>query len=166
MIHMPIPAEGERHRPENHAGPDRCASADGPSRPEATTEILASRRILVVDDDRDSANSLAAVFAVLGFRVERAYDAPAALAIAERWRPDVAIVDVAMPGMDGYTLARWLRAGPWGRDVVLIALTGFTGDEHRRRSIEAGFDDYLVKPARIDVIVASVKGSRSGCLMC
>jgi CheY-like chemotaxis protein len=115
----------------------------------------------VVDDHRDSADSLSSLLRRLGHHVRVAYDGRSALAIAEGWRPDVAILEIAMPGMDGYELARRLRAGLSGREMVLIALTGFDDDAYRRLAMEAGLDRYLVKPVSLDVLVASVMGSRS-----
>jgi CheY-like chemotaxis protein len=117
--------------------------------------------VLVVDDLRDSADSISLLLRMLGHQVRVAYDGQSALAIAEGWRPDVAILDIAMPRMDGYELAGRLRAGLSRRDIVLIALTGFADGVHRRLAKGAGFDHYFVKPVSLEVLVASVMDSRS-----
>jgi CheY-like chemotaxis protein len=118
-----------------------------------------------VDDVRDSADTLSNILRLLGHHVRAAYDGHAALAIADEWRLDVIIADIAMPGMHGYELARRLRAEPRGRDVLLIALTGFADEEHRRRSKEAGFDHHFVKPVSLETLVATATGSPTGPLM-
>jgi CheY-like chemotaxis protein len=110
----------------------------------------AGRRVLVADDNRDAASSLAAVLELLGDTTRVAHDGAEALAIAEDFRPDVALLDIGMPHLDGHDLARRIRAQPWGRDVVLVALTGWGQEEDRRRSQAAGFDRHLVKPVDFD----------------
>ena len=103
-------------------------------------------RVLVVDDNRDAAHSLAVMLRLGGHQVEVAHDGPQALGLAERLRPDVVLLDIGMPGMSGFDVARRLRASPWGRDVMLVAQTGWGQDEDRQRSREAGFDVHLTKP--------------------
>jgi CheY-like chemotaxis protein len=129
------------------------------SRGETLSGLAPGRRILVVDDSRDSADGLSIVLRLLGHDVQTAYHGDAALVIADEWLPDVAILDIAMPRMDGYELARRLRAAHRGRDILLIALTGFAGDDYRRRSMEAGFDEHFVKPVSPDILVACATGS-------
>jgi PAS domain S-box-containing protein len=104
------------------------------------------RRVLVVDDNRDAAESLAMLLQQAGCTVEVALDGVAALTALPRFRPDIVLLDIGMPGMDGYTTARHMRATPQGRDVLLIALTGWAQDEDKRRAREAGFDEHLTKP--------------------
>ncbi|HEX9892753.1 MAG TPA: PAS domain S-box protein [Gemmatimonadales bacterium] len=106
-----------------------------------------SRRILVVDDSRDAADSLAELLRLMGYEVQLAYEGLTALEAARQYRPDVAVLDLAMPGMDGFELARQLRRVPTGNRMRLIALTGYGQEEFRRRSREAGFDAHFVKPA-------------------
>jgi len=77
-----------------------------------------------------------------------------ALAVATKLRPNVVLLDLGMPGMDGYELARRMRAESWGKEALLIALTGWGQDQHRRRSQEAGFDRHMVKPADADALRA------------
>jgi signal transduction histidine kinase len=105
------------------------------------------RRILVIDDNRDAADTLAMSLRLLDHEVSVTYDPLQAVEIAIGFRPDVVFMDVGMPGMNGYDLARLMRTQPWSSDVVLVALTGWGQAEDRRRSHEAGFDHHLVKPA-------------------
>lgn len=103
-------------------------------------------RVLVVDDNRDAAHSLAVLLRLGGHRVEVAHDGPQALDAAERLRPDVVLLDIGMPGMSGFDVARRLRASPWGRSAMLVAQTGWGQDEDRQRARDAGFDVHLIKP--------------------
>ena len=105
------------------------------------------RRVLVADDNVDAAEALAIRLRRAGSEVEVAHDGACAVEIAERFRPTVALLDIGMPKLDGYGAARRIRAQPWGRDVVLIALTGWGQQEVRDRTQQAGFDAHLVKPA-------------------
>jgi len=102
-------------------------------------------RILVADDNRDTADSLQRVLALYGHEVQVAYDGAAAVSIGEQFRPRVAILDIAMPGTNGYDVARALRSRHGG-EVTLVALTGWGQDADRRRALEAGFDHHLIKP--------------------
>jgi CheY-like chemotaxis protein len=106
----------------------------------------ASLRILVVDDDRDSTVSLSMLLQIMGHKVRIAYDGPQAIDMAGEFRPDIALLDIGLPGMNGYEVARCIRREPWGRRITLIALTGWGQEEDRRHSEEAGFDYHLVKP--------------------
>ena len=106
----------------------------------------ASRRILVVDDNRDSAESLALLLQVTGNDVRTAFDGLEAVEEAERFRPDVVLLDIGMPRLNGYEAARRIRDEPWGKEMLLIAQTGWGQEEDRRRSQEAGFDAHLTKP--------------------
>jgi CheY-like chemotaxis protein len=101
---------------------------------------LPSWRILVVDDNVDAADSLALMLRLAGQEVRAAYDGPTALAVAQAFRPQVFVLDLGMPGRDGYALARRLREQPEFRDGVLIALSGWGQEEDRRRSRDRGFD--------------------------
>ena len=107
---------------------------------------LPSRRILVVDDHHDSADSLATLLRLLGHEVRVAYDGAAGLEVAGHFHPNVGLLDIAMPGMNGHDLARRLRQEPSGDRLLLVAMTGFGRDEDLRQSREAGFDGHLVKP--------------------
>jgi CheY-like chemotaxis protein len=103
-------------------------------------------RIMVVDDNRDSANSLATLLQLDGHEVEAAYSGPTALERATTFRPAVMLLDIGLPGMDGYELARRLRATPELIGLRLVALTGYGRAEDQQRTQAAGFDDHLVKP--------------------
>ena len=106
----------------------------------------AGRRILVVDDDHDSAESLAMLFQLMGHDVRAAHNGLAAVDLAEAFRPDLIVLDIGMPGLDGYEVCRRIRQHSWGRAAVIAALTGWSRDEDRDRSEQAGFDHFLVKP--------------------
>ena len=104
------------------------------------------RRVLIVDDNRDAADSLALLVRAMGHEVRVAYDGASAVEAARRLRPHVVFLDVVMPGMDGYEVARALRLDPQLREVRIVGLTGFGQDEDRERSRQAGIDQHLVKP--------------------
>jgi signal transduction histidine kinase/CheY-like chemotaxis protein len=118
--------------------------------PSRQIEPLPARRILIVDDSRDGGESLAMLLRVLGAEVALAHSGRAALECVETFHPDVVLLDIGMPGMDGYEVARRIRANPAYRHISLIALTGWGQDEDRKRSVAAGFNHHLVKPADID----------------
>jgi PAS domain S-box-containing protein len=120
------------------------------------------RRLLVVDDNRDSADSLAAMLRLSGHAVQVGYDGASAMALAETARPDVIVLDLGMPQTSGYDVARWVRRQPWGAGVRLIALTGWGQDEDRRRTREAGFDLHLTKPVDPDRLVAVLADDSEG----
>jgi signal transduction histidine kinase/ActR/RegA family two-component response regulator len=103
-------------------------------------------RVLVVDDNRDAADSLSSLFALEGCDVVTAYDGYAALAAVEQRMPDLVVLDLGMPGMDGYEAARLIRQRPDGPNVLMIALTGWGQSDARRRTLDAGFDHHLIKP--------------------
>jgi PAS domain S-box-containing protein len=113
---------------------------------------LARHRVLVVDDNVDAADSLAMILRLSGQEVRLAYDGPTALLTAQAFRPQVILLDIGMPGMDGYEVARRLREDPRLKPVLLVAMTGWGQEEDRRRSFLAGFDHHLVKPAEPDVL--------------
>jgi CheY-like chemotaxis protein len=106
----------------------------------------AGRRVLVVDDNRDGADSLAIMLRLLGNEVKTANDGVEAVAEAERFRPEVILMDVGMPRLNGLDATRRIREQPWGESITIIALTGWGQDNDRARSREAGCDGHLVKP--------------------
>ena len=108
------------------------------------------RRILVADDNLDALESLAALLALNGHEVHRAQDGAAALQAAMRHRPEVIFLDIGMPQMDGYEVARRIRAHEWGKELLLIAVTGWGQESDRQRSFAAGFDFHLVKPVDLE----------------
>jgi CheY-like chemotaxis protein len=109
-------------------------------------------RVLVVDDNRDAADSLGVLLGFLGYVVEVAHDGETALRSVERFEPALVLLDLGMPDMDGYEVARRLRARPDGQALVIVALTGWGQEEDRLRSRQAGFDHHLVKPTDIDAL--------------
>jgi CheY-like chemotaxis protein len=106
----------------------------------------AGTRILVVEDNRDAADSLRLLLELYGYEATVAYTGPDGVKAAERWRPDVVLCDLGLPGLDGYGVARKLRGNPATAKVRLIAVTAYGWDEDHRRSHEAGFERHLVKP--------------------
>jgi CheY-like chemotaxis protein len=104
------------------------------------------KRVLVVDDNADVAESLALVLSSNGFRVRTANDGERAIEIVREFEPDAVVLDLGMPGMSGYEAGRRIRGGPRGKELLLIAYTGWGQLDDRRRTREAGFDDHFVKP--------------------
>jgi CheY-like chemotaxis protein len=140
VVRLPAPAaqNGERRPPTQE--PDRLNHASS------------RHRVLVVDDNVDSAVSLGMLLKLAGQDVRVAYDGPAALRQAMDFRPQLVLLDIGMPGMDGYEVARRLRRQPSLEDTLLVALTGWGQEEDRRRSAAAGFDHHLVKPVEPDAL--------------
>jgi PAS domain S-box-containing protein len=120
---------------------------------------LFPRRILVVDDNVDAARTLAEALGAWGHEVGVAHDGPSALEEALRTRPDVVLLDIGLPGMDGYEVARLLRERAGLADTVLIALSGYGQADDRRRSQDAGFRDHLVKPVDIEELASRLGGA-------
>jgi PAS domain S-box-containing protein len=129
------------------------APAAGPPPRAAAERPPARRRVLVVDDNTDAAESLATLLEISGHETALAHDGRAAIEAAEAYRPDVVLLDIGLPKLSGHEAARWIRERPWGRDVVLVALTGWGQDEDRRKSREVGFDHHLVKPVNIAALM-------------
>jgi CheY-like chemotaxis protein len=104
------------------------------------------RRILIVDDNKDSADSLALLLEITGNQTYMAHDGIEAVEAIEKHRPEVVLLDIGLPKLDGHEVCRRVRAQPWGKDILVIALTGWGQEDDRRKSEEAGFDGHLVKP--------------------
>jgi len=134
--------------------PAALAAAPGPAaiEPEAAAPP-ARRRVLVVDDNTDAAESLGELLTLLGHEVRTAHDGEAGVEAAEAFRPDVVLMDLGMPKLNGYEAARRIRGRPWGGGAFLVALTGWGQDGDRRQSAEAGFDTHLVKPVNPAALV-------------
>jgi PAS domain S-box-containing protein len=132
--------------------PVAAAAGAGSARDLVGSTVLQGRRILVVDDYADGAETLAMLLELAGHEVALAGSGPAALTAARVFRPEVVFLDIGMPGMDGYEVARRLRADPATADAVLVALTGWGSEDDKRKSSNAGFDLHLVKPAAPDVV--------------
>ena len=118
----------------------------------AVAPSLVSRRVLVVDDNADSAESLALLLRVEGHLVETVYDGHAAVELAERFQPDAILLDLGMPGMNGYDVCEEIRSQPWGQSILMVAQTGWGQAQDRARTFEAGFDAHLTKPIDPDVL--------------
>ena len=123
------------------------------SPPNGLQAAPAPLRVLVVDDNADVTASLQRLLGRLGYDVRTAADGLAGLAAAEEFRPDVALLDVGMPKMSGYDLAQHIRRAPWGKTMVLVAVTGWGQSEDKRRARDAGFDHHLVKPEAANDLV-------------
>ena len=130
-----------------------AVTVDGEAdRDRAEPASRAMLRILVADDSQDGADSLAFLLKAAGHEVFTAYEGRTAIQLAEQHRPDAVLLDIGMPEVSGYDVARAIRREAWGRPMRLIALTGWGQAEHRRRSIEVGFDDHLVKPVELALL--------------
>jgi PAS domain S-box-containing protein len=110
------------------------------------------RRILVVDDNRDAAHSLSTLLELMGNESRAAYDGLEALSLAETYRPEIVLLDIGMPNLNGYDTARKFREISWGKPVILVALTGWGQTEDKKRSTDAGFDHHLVKPVEMTAL--------------
>ncbi len=114
--------------------------------------IPRAHRILVVDDNLDAATSLAMMLEILGYEIRLAHDGLEAIVVAEEFRPELILLDIGMPVLNGYATCRRMREVPWGRDILIVALTGWGQDEDRRQSREAGFNQHLVKPVEFSAL--------------
>ncbi len=122
-------------------------------------------RILVVDDHTDAANSMAMMLQMMGNEVQTAQDGLAGVAAAETFRPDLILLDIGMPRLNGYDACRRIREQPWGKKMVIVALTGWGQEEDKRRSQEAGFDSHLIKPvepAALEKLLATLPARTAG----
>jgi CheY-like chemotaxis protein len=118
----------------------------GKSSEDRVTARPSKRRVLIVDDNKDSAVSLSMILKILGHVTRTAHDGIQAVRTAETFRPEVVLLDIGLPKLNGYEACRKIREQPWAREAVLIALTGWGQEEDKERSREAGFDFHLVKP--------------------
>jgi two-component system CheB/CheR fusion protein len=133
------------------------APAPGPTASDPASST--PRRILIVDDNRDSAESLALLLGITGNQTQTAYDGFEALETAEKFKPDLVLLDIGLPKLNGYEACRRIRKEPWSQGMMLVALTGWGQEEDRTRASEAGFDGYLVKPvdyADLEKLMASL----------
>ncbi|RIL06995.1 MAG: hypothetical protein DCC71_04590 [Proteobacteria bacterium] len=141
VVRLPLAAE---------AGATHAAAAAP-----AAQRSPAQRRILIVDDNVDAAEALAALLQIHGHDTRVAHDGLAAIEAASEYRPDLVLLDIGLPKLDGHEAARWIRAQPWGREIALVALTGWGQAEDRRRSREVGFDHHLTKPVDLKTLLAA-----------
>jgi CheY-like chemotaxis protein len=106
-------------------------------------------RILAADDNVDAATSLGMMLRLMGHETRVVHDGLRAVEEAESFRPDVALLDIGMPKLNGYEAAQCIRRASWGKDIVLVALTGWGQDDDKRRALEAGFDHHFTKPVNL-----------------
>ena len=124
------------------------AADSPPPQPAATV----ARRVLVVDDNLDAAEGLAMLLALKGHQVSTAYDGQRAIERARELAPDVVLLDIGLPRLDGFEVARRLREEHPGRPMLLVALTGYGQERDRLRARQAGFDHHLLKPVRLEML--------------
>ena len=118
----------------------------------------------MVDDNEDAASSLAAMLQMMGHEIRTAGDGTTAIGEAAAFRPDLVLLDIGMPKMNGYEVCRRMRAEPWGADLLIAALTGWGQDSDKRRAWEAGFDRHLTKPmdpAALDELLQAIRPAPS-----
>ncbi|QJD79498.1 response regulator [Spirosoma rhododendri] len=119
-------------------------------------ETTNNQSILVVDDNVDAALTLSMLLRLKKYTVQTAYSGQQALQMAEAQRPQVVLLDISMPGLDGYDTCRLLRQQPAGDELLIIALTGYGQEEDRQRTRTAGFNGHLVKPVELDVLLKTM----------
>ena len=144
IVRLPIDLSTQLKH-QKHTGPEKTATASG-------------LRILVVDDNRDAADSLSMLLRFMGNEPRTAYDGIEAVAAAAEFQPDVMLLDIGLPRLDGYGAAQQIREQPWGKHIVLIALTGWGQEDDRKRSKEAGFDNHIVKPVELPSLMSLLAG--------
>jgi CheY-like chemotaxis protein len=133
-------------------------AARAPSQLVGSGTAIPARRTLVVDDNRDAADSLSVILGLYGCETRTAYDGHQGLAAGAEFEPQVVILDLGLPGLNGYDTAMRIRASRWGESVLLIALTGWGDQEARARALQAGFDHHLTKPVQMDVLSQIYRG--------
>jgi PAS domain S-box-containing protein len=143
-VRLPVSTQAPRAAPPAAAAPVRAAG----------------RRVLIVDDSEDGAESLAMLLEFGGHETHKAHDGLAALEAVERLRPDAVLLDIGLPGLNGYEVCRRIRQASWGKRMTLVALTGWGQDEDRDRSRDAGFDAHMVKPVDFDALLALLAAVR------
>ena len=139
-INLPMPAIDQ--------GAEQTSAAEG------TPAAAMARRVLIADDNKDAADSLAMLLELDGYEVRVAHGGHAAVALAQAFRPELVLLDIGMPELDGYEVAALLRKEAWGKAIQLIALTGWGQESDRRHSKAAGFDRHLTKPVDLDALNA------------
>ncbi|HWP18221.1 MAG TPA: ATP-binding protein [Burkholderiaceae bacterium] len=145
--------------------PPQAAADQGTAAERAPAADAAARRVLVCDDNRDAVESLAVLLELLGHEVRACGDGMQAVEAFEAWRPQVILMDIGMPGLDGYGACRKIRERPGGDDVFIVALTGWGQPEDRERGRQAGFDAHLLKPiepAALQAVLDACDERRSG----
>jgi CheY-like chemotaxis protein len=131
--------------------PGTAPKTDAPSAGDANQKTV-GRRILIADDNQDAAESLALLLKAVGHEVRTAHGGYSALVAASSFQPEVALLDIGMPDLDGYEVARQLRQTSWGKSMRIAALTGWGQEEDRRRALAAGFDHHMTKPVDLQAL--------------
>jgi signal transduction histidine kinase len=144
IVRLPIDLTAQLKR-QGNTDPDKSVTASG-------------LRILVVDDNRDTADSLSMLLRFMGNEPQTAYDGIEAVAAAGEFRPDVVLLDIGLPKLNGYGEAQRIREQPWGKHIVLTALTGWGQEDDRKRSKDAGFDNHIVKPVELPALMNLLAG--------
>ena len=139
-----LPAAVDARRPVDEGDGDGDVPTD--------RDTFAERRVLIADDNVDAADSLAMLFELMGSSPRIARNGLDAVAQAERFQPELVLLDLGMPGLNGFEACARIKASPWGRDMVVVALTGWGQEKDRLQSREAGFDGHLVKPVSAEAI--------------
>jgi len=150
-----LPVDVEASRPQADVEASRPQAADKQQEPAAPKSSL---RILIVDDSKDGADSLAMVLKMMGNDTRTAYDGKEGVELAEEFRPEVVLFDIGMPKLNGYEACRLIRKQPWGRKVIVIAVTGWGQEDDRQRSHDAGFDHHMVKPVDPQALMKMLAG--------
>lgn len=120
-----------------------------PERPPAAPTTPAKHRILLVDDNKDAVEALGMLLEMMGHETHAAYDGAEAIAAARSFRPDVALLDIGLPGMNGYEACRQIRTEPWGKRMVLVAVTGWGQETDKNDATRAGFNAHMTKPLEL-----------------
>ncbi|TFY96530.1 response regulator [Ramlibacter rhizophilus] len=126
-----------------------------------SSDASGTLHVLVVDDNHDAADTLAEVLEIMGCRTATAYDGLEGVEKADELRPDAIVLDLGMPRLNGYEACERIRAQPWGRELRLVAVSGWGQQDDRRRSMEAGFDAHLVKPVAPEELLALLQKVRA-----
>lgn len=156
-VHSAGPGQGSEFTIRLPRAPSDGPSAGAPARPPSDLHAL---RVLIADDNVDAAESMAMLLELDGCEVRTAHDGEAAVRTAAEFRPRVAFLDLGMPGVDGCEACRRIRAEPWGRDIMLVALTGWGQERDRARCAEAGFDHHITKPADPQLVADLLAAAR------
>ena len=153
-VHSDGPGRGSEFVVSVPSAPAPAPEPDAAAAP--VPPVAPSRRVLVIEDNPDARDALCALLRIWGHRVETAGDGPRGFELALETRPDIVIVDIGLPGLDGYHVAHGLRAALGAGAVFLVALTGYGQPDDRQRALEAGFDVHLVKPVAPEVLAEAL----------
>ena len=127
----------------------RRPAREADSQTATPADTAPKRRVLIVDDNRDSALSMAGLLRLRGSETTTAHDGLSAIRLAEEFRPDVILMDIGLPELNGYDATRRIREQPWGKKILIVALTGWGQDSDRADSSDAGCNGHLVKPVKL-----------------